>query len=249
MNFTDRVLDRKIPSDWRHVEKYPVRRGLLQSDTPLPPFERVLPLPRQYRVHYDQKKEGACAAFMASWKMSIYNRRKYAPIPLYRWAQDHDEFPETPPEGGTSLRAVYDGLRTLGHWRVYAEEIKPPSMADGIKENRWIQTVEQARQSIHDGDPIGLGCNWYDGFFKPSELPRADRSRNLGQKDYWLGRGQWGAIAGGHGISIVAVSDMREAFGLCNTWGTSWPFIVWLHYTHLERLMREDGEMGVVVRL
>jgi hypothetical protein len=243
--FENRVFDRRVPTDWKHVEKYPMRRAA--AAPPLPPFERILDVPRQYRDEYDQGSEGACVGYSQSWMMSILNRQLYDAYRLYAEAQGIDEWADTPPEGGTSLRAGFDILRTKGHWRVYAGKTRSPQLTNGIAANRWIKTVEEVRIAIAAGMPVNLGINWYRGFFEPEGKPRMDRAKNLGLLDYWIGhQSSWSWIAGGHAITCVGISDKREALALCNTWGDSWPFIVWLPYKAFERLMREDGEAGIV---
>jgi hypothetical protein len=247
-----RVLDRRIPTDFRHVERHPLGLALL----PEPPLtvERVLNVPRQYAEEYDQGQDGACVGYSQSWMMSVLNRKRYDAFRLYVAAQGIDEWPDTPPQGGTSLRAGFDVLRTVGHWQVYAGHTRAPRLVDGIDSNKWARSVDEIRTSIAAGLPVNLGINWYRQFSDPVQRPRLDdHGRPLilfkqPRFDYWVGIGEsWGPIEGGHAITTVAASDRREAVGLCNTWGTSYPFIVWLPYRSVERLLSEDGEAGVIV--
>ena len=124
------------------------------------------------------------------------------------------------------------------------------STDNGIEKNTWTNKVDDVRASIDAGVPANLGINWYESFFDPLVKPRADRKAGQSQgRDYWVGLEgtNWGEIAGGHDITVVAASDLRQAFGLCNTWGLQYPFIVWLPYSAYERLMSEDGETGIPV--
>lgn len=246
-----RVLDRRVPTDWAHVERHPLRLTQLVA-VPLV-VERVLDVPRQYRDEYDQGHDGACVGYSQSWMMSILNRKRYDAFRLYTAAQGLDEWPDTPPQGGTSLRAGFDVLRTVGHWQVYAGSTRAPKLVDGIDSNKWARTVDEIRMSIASGLPVNLGINWYQAFSKPVPQVRVDdHGKPLIWKppryDYWIGVGDnWGPIEGGHAITTVAASDRRQAIGLCNTWGPSYPFIVWLPYRSVERLLSEDGEAGVIV--
>lgn len=243
----DPRLDRKRPTDWRHVEKYPIRMTAALRAS-VPPQEKILDIPRQYRDEYDQGREGACVGYSQSWITSILNRRLYDAFRLYAAAQAIDEWPETPPEGGTSLRAGFDVLRTIGHWRVYAGKTRAPMLDEGIVENRWTQDVDEVRACIAMGLPVNIGIAWYASFYTPTEQARHGDKPTSQRRDYWIGlpSEDWNVVVGGHAITIVGMSDARQAFALCNTWGYSYPFIVWLPYESFRRLMREDGEAGIV---
>lgn len=237
-------LDRRIPSDWKHVERHPFG---LAAATPAT-VEKILDVPRQYRDEYDQGSEGACVGYSQSWMMSILNRRLYDAFRLYATAQGIDEWPETPPEEGTSLRAGFDVLRTIGHWRIYAGRSRAPMLEEGITENRWVTTVDGARASIADGRPANLGINWHRQFSSPVSRPRFGDKPTSRRREYWIEADPalWAPVDGGHAITAVGASDQRQAFALANTWGESYPFLVWLPYAAFEALMREDGECGVV---
>ncbi len=250
------ILDRRIPTDFSHVEKH----RLLSSHPEIAatPFEveEILPIPRQYAERYDQGVEGACVGFGESWAMSILNRRLYDARWLYHEAQLVDEWEDTPPAEGTSLRAGFDILRTSGHRRIYANKTRPVEVQQGIHSNKWTTLVDEVRGSINAGIPAVLGVNWYRQFSSPKVVPRLDENGKqkvfFGQAlwDHIIGPagfGSWGQVDGGHCICLVGASDRRQAFALCNTWGKSYPFIVWLPYSSYERLMREDGETGIII--
>ena len=111
-----RIWGRRVPSDWKHVQKYPYSAV---AATPVATVERTLKLP-EYRVFYDQKSQGACVGFGSSWMMSILNRRKYDARWLWDRAKEVDEWTDTNPgdNQGTSVRAAMDVLRKMGHVRV-----------------------------------------------------------------------------------------------------------------------------------
>lgn len=238
------VLDRRIPSDWAHVDRHRFSAG--QPAAVAFTVERILNVPRQYRDEYNQGLEGACVGFSQSWMMSILNRKLYDARRLYQEAQAVDEWIETPPEEGTSLRAGFDVLRTVGHWRVYADITRRVELDEGIERNAWATDVDGIRQAIAAGIPVNLGINWYQEFGAPVRWPR--ESRGSPRYEYYIGTAaSWGRILGGHAITCVGASDKRQALALCNTWGTGYPFLVWLPYDAMTRLLHEEGEAGVVV--
>jgi hypothetical protein len=180
--------------------------------------------------------------------MSTLNRMLYDAFRLYAAAQGIDEWSDTPPGAGTSLRAGFDVLRTVGHWRVYAGRTRAPMLVEGIAENRWLTTVDQARAAIVAGLPLNLGLSWYRQFSNPVSRPRHGDKSLSRRREYWIEENPnfWGRLDGGHAITAVGVSDARQAFALCNTWGESYPFLVWLPYHAFELLMLQEGECGAV---
>jgi hypothetical protein len=246
------VLDRRIPTDFTHAEKYPARRHAVLSETPAT-VELILNVPRQYRNSMDQRQDGACVGFSQSWMMSILNRQLYDALWLYREAQLIDEWTDTPPAEGTSLRAGFDVLREKGHCRVRAGKTKAPVLDAGIAANRWATSVDEVRAAIASGIPVNFGVNWYRQFSNPEQMPRLDDEGvpltefGIRRFDWYIGNvPHWGPIDGGHAITCVGASDRRQALALCNTWGFAYPFLVWLPYASAQRLLGESGEAGIV---
>jgi hypothetical protein len=227
-------LGRLEPTDWVHVERYPLTAAAVRAAPA--EAERTLVMPR-YRAVYDQGREGACVAFASSWMMSILNRRRYDPVWLWNRAKEVDEWPDTNPgdDKGTSVRAAMDVLRTNGCCRVYRGKTEPCDKAEGIVENRWATDVDGIRASIAGGTPVVLGVNWYVNFDKPVKKGT----------DWWIGEGELGVRRGGHAVCLYRVSDRRQAVGLVNSWGMRYP-LVWLPYATVERLLRESGEATLV---
>lgn len=227
-----RPLGRREPTDWNHVERYPLR-ALTITERPMSvpmaigvnwytEFDRpVKGRDNRWRVaqdgkltrirgghclclapaffndsaswwgFYDQGAEGACVGFGCSRMMSLLNRHRYDGRWLYQQAQLVDDWPDTPPAEGTSVRAGLDILRTVGHRRVASR--RPPSEpdpAEGIAANRWATDINDVLATIGRG---GEG-----------EIP-------------WL-----------------------------NNWGREYPHIVWVPTEVHARLLAEDGEYGVV---
>jgi hypothetical protein len=231
MNFSDYVVDRLEPTDWKHVEKYPSRMLLPDS---VVSAEIVLSLPRHYRPRYHQRNEGACVGFGWSWVSSINNRRLYDARWLYKEAQRIDEWPGEN-YSGTSVRAGGEVLRTIGHRHIWHGISRDPDSSDGISEYRWAQTVDEMRTAVTYGNAIVLGINWYTNFDQPEKVS----SRN------WIGRGDLGSIRGGHAICCYGASDRLQAFRLVNSWGSDYP-LVWIPYETMRRMLDENGEAALV---
>lgn len=237
-------LGRRTPTDWDHVSRYPVRH-LAAAPTVV---NKVLKDSASWWDFYDQGAEGSCVGFGSSRMMSILNRQRYAARWLYGEAQLVDEWTDTPPAEGTSVRAAMDVLRAKGHSRVWRGNARPPALSEGIAENRWATTVDEIRFSISQDVPVTLGINWYSNFDAPARQPaRLDLGGNVAASgDWWIGRGVLGSVRGGHAICCVAASDRRQAVALANSWGRSYPRKVWLPYATLGRLLHEDGEATLV---
>lgn len=231
-------LGRKTPTDWKHVERYPLAAVLPTAPAAV---ERVLTLP-PYRAWYDQGQTSACVGYSASWLMSILNCRpsdghKYDAKWLWEQAKAVDEWPDTNPgdNNGSSVRAAMDVLRQQGHVRVRYGVDKPCDPAEGIAANRWATSVDQIRAAIASGVPVNVGTSWYEGMFQPEQRKR----------EWWLPDGNLGQLAGGHAWVIYGASDARQAFKGTSSWGTAFP-LFWVSYALLGRLLGESGEAAVV---
>jgi hypothetical protein len=236
-------LGRRTPTDWVHVERYPLRALAL----PVPPLGRVnLGLPWWWRSH-DQGEEGSCVGHGSSAMMSITNHRqrllatgkavtyRYDSVWLYEQAQLVDEWADTPPEEGTSVRASCRVLRDVGHRRVQRGVTGDPLAAHGISTYRWATTVDEIRAAIHTGLAVSIGVNWYANFDDPVLYPNGR----------WIGRGSLGNIRGGHCVCLFAYNDKAEGFKLMNSWGQWYP-PAWVTYETMARLLVEDGEAAVI---
>jgi len=245
----DGSLGRRIPTDWRHVERYSLR-ALIDDPTHelvVPAeAEKSLGLPWYWR-QWDQGQEGACVGYGTSAMMGATNTRqslrveanptvhRYEPHWLYEEAQQVDEWPETPPEEGTSVRAACDVLRTQGHRRVYRGVVRDPKLDQGIAANRWAQTVDEIRAAIYGELAVSIGINWYSNFDDPVEVGG----------ELWIGGDDLGDVRGGHCVCLYRMSDRRQAFRLMNSWGESYP-PAWLPYETMQRLLEEYGEAAVI---
>jgi hypothetical protein len=104
--------------------------------------------------YYNQGTEGSCVGFGSSRMMSLLNRKRYDARWLYHNAQLVDEWSDTPPAEGTSVRAACDVLRTQGNvtWRAGVDQ--PVNAAEGISANRWATSWDEVRQTLGLTDAI-----------------------------------------------------------------------------------------------
>jgi hypothetical protein len=102
---------------------------------------------------YNQGNEGACVGFAISRETSLLNRKRYDAPWLYHEAQKIDEWAGENYDG-TSVRAGYDILRTVGHRRKWGPFTMPARLSEGIVENRWATDVMQIMACLQD-DPNG----------------------------------------------------------------------------------------------
>ena len=215
-------LGRRIPETWEHTERYPLSALIADPAHALvvPPSgtEMGLGLPTYWNL-WDQGSEGACVGFGSSAMMGVTNTRqarqagssetyRYAPFWLYHEAQLVDEWSDTPPAQGTSVRASCDVLRTQGHRRVRYGVTRPVDASAGIAANRWATTIDEMRAAVWSGCAVAIGVNWYSNFDNPVSK----------DGELWIGQSSLGNIRGGHCVCIYRMSDRREAFRFMNSW-------------------------------
>lgn len=92
---------------------------------------------------YDQGEEGKCVGFASARAMTLIDRVRVDPHGIYHAAQAIDEWPETPPEEGTSVRAAIDVLRTVGAAPVRGGKVGVTTLKHGVSANRWAVSVEE----------------------------------------------------------------------------------------------------------
>jgi hypothetical protein len=236
-------LGRLVPNDWDHIQKHPYQASMglgckLSA-------RNGLRLP--YFMPMNQKAEGACVGFGCSGMMSILNGRRYDPFWLWNEAKKIDEWAGTVldsnPHRGTSVRAAMDVLRTQGHCRYILGPNDQtwrlgPHVCEGITENQWATTVDEIRCALYERIPVALGISWYSAFDTPT----------LGDdKHFWIAKGTWGYMRGGHCILLVAGDDDLEGVAFTNSWGDDYPRLTWLPYIALDALLRDSGEATLVV--
>lgn len=253
---SEKPLGRRVPPDFEHVAKYPLSALLADPahELAIPPAgtEKSLGLPWWWKQH-DQGFEGSCVGFGSSAMMSITNHAqrlkttgqdityRYDARWLYQEAQHVDEWGDTPPEEGTSVRASCEILDTRGHRRVQRGVSGLENLSHGISAYRWGEGFDELRAAIYAGLAVSFGINWYSNFDNPKLVsPRTGMT-----PEYWIGTGNIGSIRGGHCVCIFRMSDYRQAFRLMNSWGAAYP-PVWISYTLVDRLLSEYGEAAVI---
>jgi hypothetical protein len=253
--FSEGALGRREPKTFEHVEKYPLQTAVdAQIFTVPDTLEKSLGLP-SYWKRWDQGEEGACVGFGSSAMMGITNTLQYRnhlgnmagefafePFWLYREAQLVDEWPETPPEEGTSVNASCKVLLSQGHRRAYRNSIGPVESNYGIKAYRWAKTVDEMRAAIHAGLAVSIGVNWYTNF---DMLVKENGEHWIGVDFAGNPTRNLGKIRGGHSVCVYRASDKRQAFRFMNSWGEYYP-PTWIPYNVMQRLLYEYGEAVVI---
>lgn len=109
---------------------------------------------------YNQGSEGACVGFSLSRALSLMNRSRYDAFWLYRQAQAIDEWPETPPEEGTSVDAGCQILKNKGARRYDSKTGKflTESIYSGIQSYRWARSVEDIHAVLKHPTADSLGA-------------------------------------------------------------------------------------------
>lgn len=238
-------LGRLIPQNWEHVLKYPLRALKIEW---VEHVEKSYFCGNWMRAFYNQGREGACVGYSSCLMMTLLNRipgrqkwngrEVYSGAAVWNKAKEIDGFDWTNPgdNNGTTVDAGMQVLRKYGTRQVIDHCEMDWDLLDGIKEYRWATSVDEIRQGIEVA-PVVLGVNWYSDFDVPEKKYGV----------WWIGRdkNRIGAIRGGHAICCVGASDKKGAFRLCNSWGMKYP-IVWIPYETVDRLLKEDGEAGLV---
>jgi hypothetical protein len=138
---------------------------------------------------YDQNA-GSCVGFSGSRMISLLNRRRYEAYWLWDRAKEHDVWSDSNPgdDGGTSVRAMADVLRELGHVRVkrgsplseWADAYNRTGLvadgAEGISANRWALTVDEvlsvlASPTYEQIGAVPLVNSWGPGYPHKVWLP------------------------------------------------------------------------------
>lgn len=196
-------MGRREPSDWRHVDRYPIR-ALAASARPVnvpvvigipwyTEFDRPVkgkdgrwrvatdgrltqvrgghcvclpPVGLSDRlawwIFYNQGREGACVGFGCSRCQSLLNRKRYDAPWLYHTAQYGDEYADTPPEEGTSVRAGFDVMRTIGLKITRGRVTSDALVVEGISANRWATNMQDVLTTL--GRPSATEIPWLNSW-------------------------------------------------------------------------------------
>lgn len=136
---------------------------------------------------YDQGTEGACVGFSLSRALSLMNRSRYDARWLYKEAQKVDEYPETPPEEGTSVNAGCSILKNVGAKRLKDGVFLAPNINSGIKAYRWAKSVDDIHAVLKHPTADKLGAvpllnSWGTAYPRKVWLPDATLDRIVFQE-------------------------------------------------------------------
>jgi hypothetical protein len=96
--------------------------------------------------------DGSCTGFSTCRVLSLNNRKRFAAHKLYEEAQRIDDFADTPPQEGSTVRAAMEVARTEGPRIVRGANISEPALSQGIDAYRWSLSVEDIAASLSPGD-------------------------------------------------------------------------------------------------
>lgn len=139
---------------------------------------------------------------------------------LYDRAQQADEWSDTPPEGGTSVRAGAKVLQAIG----------------AVKSYHWAADIDDVIDAVLTEGPVVVGTSWYNDMFWPT----GSEAR----------LSPTGGVAGGHAWKIDGYNRTTGLFRMKNSWGTTWGLNGYAHITHgdLSRLLfDESGEACIAL--
>lgn len=227
----EHLLGRFEPPDRVHEEKYPMRRLAAA------PANVEVTIKPPTLSDYNQRDTPKCVAYSSSRVVNWFNRFAFDADWLYAECKKIDPWPGA---DGTSARYACDVLRTQGHWRtISGVKVKMgPKLAHGIERNTWALSVDDIRTVFaYQSQPVLMGSDWFQAWFDPE----------MRSGEYWLQPlSKAGGRAGGHEWGIWACSDARQAFGLRNTWGRSFPPLTWIAYPDIERLFGEGADCCIL---
>ena len=163
----------------------------------------------------DQGQTSECVGH--SWHCLLralpHLQREPLPKDIYDRAQQIDEWDDTPPAGGTSVRAGAKVLKALGKLNEYS----------------WAFDLETVLNWMGRNGPTVWGVNWYTGMDTWDSLTGLIR----------VG----GTVRGGHAVCCLGYDDRKQWLIFQNSWsnwGIKQRFK--MSYTDAEGLLSEGGE-------
>lgn len=139
---------------------------------------------------------------------------------LYDKAQTIDEFDDTPPQGGTSVRAGAKALQAMG----------------AIKSYHWAQSVDDIAYAVLTGNPVVVGTTWYNSMFNPDSKGRLVVDVASG-------------VAGGHAWKIDGYNSTTKLFRMKNSWSINWgnKGFANINYSDIAMLLADNGEAAIAL--
>ncbi len=135
---------------------------------------------------------------------------------LYDRAQSIDEFGDTPPAGGTSVRA---GAKALQGW-------------GAIASYHWANSITDIANAVLTTGPVVMGTTWYNNMFNP-----------VGS-NYNIDPDTSSGVAGGHAWVVDGVNTETRRFRMKNSWGSDWGnhSFATLSFNGMDTLLSDSGE-------
>lgn len=139
---------------------------------------------------------------------------------IYDEAQLVDEFNDTPPAGGSSVRAGAKALQSAGI----------------ITDYLWLTGTDQINRCLLEVGPVVVGTDWYNSMFQPS--PPAPGSGSMIRLDRNSG------LAGGHCYLLTGVNLDTGRYRILNSWGVGWgnDGYAYMRITDMAILQADNGE-------
>ncbi len=190
-------------------------------------------LPQRHLFHrgpvLDQGQTPRCVAFAWTDFLTcgpIGNKLAKDPDPqkVYDLAQELDEFADTPPGDGTSVRGGAKALTQLGYLNGYA----------------FAESVEEIANAIWSGaTPVVMGTSWLEGMDDTEKFAGHDFIRATGEE-----LGGHAYLAYGVDRNVSCPDGTKGAVRLQNSWGVQWGNNggMWISLGDLATLLHSDGE-------
>ena len=223
-------LGRLVPTDWVHVEKYPLRVSLVEKPTPVVLGINWYEAFNSPTLRSDGRywiPESSLGGVLGGHAICVKPGVLTDPL---SWWDFYDQGNEGACVGFSESRA----MSLLNRTRYDA---------------RWLykeaQKIDEWPGENYDGTSVRAG-------FEILRLRGHRRLINNVTGEERPGDGiaayRWtSSVADIHAAIKMPLADSLNAVPLLNSWGRFYPHIVWLPDTVLQRLLGEDGEAGVVV--
>lgn len=179
----------------------------------------------------DQDGTSQCVAYSGVKYLTtapIMNKPKEPPSMIYGECLKVDEWPGEDWDGGTSVRALFKVLRSLGY----------------VSEYRWAFDCETVVDHVLTTGPVVMGTSWFRNMFMPHV--------ETGYLECT------GANEGGHAWLIIGANRNRRnpdgskgAVRMLNSWGEGWgqKGRAWITFNDLDKLIKDEGEACVATEL
>lgn len=220
-------LGRREPTDWEHVQKYPLS-GIPEEERP----------------------RGEPVVLGINWYTSFFTPEKDG---RRWWIGRGSDWGRV--EGGHAIAVKPDRVSDLGTWHEHYDQNRNSCVGHACSRSRslverrvydgeWL--YDRALERDEWEGEADQGTSLRAGFRVLHELgPRNANTGNVKPAE-GVAAYRWLPSAGHVRVVLASPSnDEVEAVRLVNSWGTKWPHYVWLPYDALERLLQENGEAVV----